>query len=102
MTAIYALDKELQNAITTISKEDPKYNDMIVLSYLGNSAEDAVIFLASLSKKNDPTIGSIVQVTSESKERKSPVAFVFVVGVPLFLAMILSMYVVRRHSSGKN
>jgi hypothetical protein len=76
---------------------------MIILSYLGNTAEDAVIFLANLSKKNDPPVGSIEQVTDESpSEKKSPVAFVFVVGVPLFLALILSMYVVRRRSSGKN
>ena len=101
--ATYALQKELQSATTTISNEIPMYSDMVVLSYLGNTAEDAVIFLASLSKKNNPAVGSIETVTNESpSEKKSPVAFVFVVGVPLLLALFLSMYVVRRRSLDKH
>jgi hypothetical protein len=101
--AKYALHQELHSAITAISKGDPMYNDMIILSYLGNTVDDTVAFLTSLSKTNDPSVGSIEVVTNESpSEEKSPIAFVVAIGVPLLLAIILSMYVVRRSLQKKN
>jgi hypothetical protein len=101
--ATYALQNELQNAISIASKEASMIEGINLLSYLGNTAEDAVDFLASLVKKNDPTAGSIVEETSESpSENKSPVVFVFAVGMPLFLAVILSMFLIRRNSLRKN
>lgn len=101
--ATYALQKELQSAITLASKETSMIEGITLLSYLGSTTEDAVAFLASLSRKNDPTVGSIVEVTSESpSENKSPALFVFAVGMPLVLVAILSMFLIKRRASRKN
>ena len=101
--ATFALHKELKSAITIASKETSMNNEIHILSYLGNTAEDAAFFLTDLSKKNDPPVGSIEEVSNESpSQNKSPVAFVFAVGIPLFLALIISMFLIRRRSIGKH
>jgi hypothetical protein len=97
--AIDAIQNELQNVVTIASQKDPTVTGVTVLSYLGNSADEAAIFLADLTNKNDNDFGPIVAVTNESpSEGKSPVGFVFAVGIPLCLALLGSIFLIKRRS----
>jgi hypothetical protein len=94
-----ALHQELKSVLTVASQKDPVVTDMTILSYLGNSANDAVIFLTDVANKNNPNVGPIEAVTNESpSEGKSSVGFVFAVVIPLMLLLLGSIFLVKRRT----
>jgi hypothetical protein len=101
--ATSAMQKELQNAMTQISKQDSSLSDIMILSYLGNTAEDAAIFIGELANAGNTNVGSIETVTNGSpSERKSPVGLVFAIFLPLVVILLLSMLLIKRRSKVKN